>query len=126
MNPAAQSDTRQSATADRLPLWRIGVTGGVVGMLCCAGPTVLAVFGIISATTAFAWANELYDNYAWWFRLGGLAVLALLVWIALRRRDQCNLGTIRRIRWRLAMMLAISVATYGVLYALTTWLGTFA
>lgn len=126
MNPTAQPETRQYATADRPPLWRIGVTGGVVGILCCAGPTVLAILGIISATTAFAWANDLYDNYAWWFRLGGLAVLALLVWIALHRRDQCNLAAIRRLRWRLAMMLAISVATYGVLYALTTWLGTFA
>jgi len=57
-------------------VWRIGITGGVVGLLCCVGPTILAVFGIVSAATAFAWANLLYDNYAWWFRLGGLAVLA--------------------------------------------------
>lgn len=60
--------------------------------------------------TAFAWATNLYDNHAWWFRLGGLAVLALLVWISLRRRNQCS----------------IAAATYGTLYGLTTWLGTFA
>jgi LPXTG-motif cell wall-anchored protein len=95
-------------------------------MLCCVGPPVLALLGVVSATTAFAWATHLYDNYAWWFRLGGLAVLALLVWIVLRRRRQCSVDAIRRLRWRLATVLAIAVATYGVLYGVTTWLGTFA
>ncbi len=116
----------RSQAGSRLPMWRIGITSGAVGLLCCAGPTVLALFGIISATTALAWANNLYGNYAWWFRLGGLAVLALLVWIALRRRNQCNINAIRRLRWRLATVLAIAAATYGVLYAVTTWLERFA
>ncbi|SOJ53257.1 hypothetical protein MSIMFB_00758 [Mycobacterium simulans] len=93
-------------------------------MLCCVGPTLLALIGIISAATAFAWANDLYDNYAWWFRLGGLAVLVLLVWIVLRRRNQCSLNVIRRLRWRLVAVLVIAIGTYAVLYAVTTWLGT--
>ncbi|TAM68856.1 hypothetical protein [Mycobacterium sp.] len=114
------------AAGSRVPMWRIGITGGVVGILCCAGPTVLAIFGIISATTALAWSNNLYGNYAWWFRLGGIGVLALLVWIALRRRNQCNINAIRHLRWRLAAMLAIAVGTYALLYAVTTWLERFA
>ncbi len=96
-----------------------------VGILCCVGPSVLAMFGIISGATALAWANNLYGNYAWWFRLSGLGVLALLVWIALRRRNQCSLGGIRRLRW-LATTLGIAVGTYAVLYAVTTWLERFA
>ena len=111
---------------DRLPVWRMGLTGGLVGILCCVGPTVLALLGIVSAGTAFAWATNLYDNYAWWFRLGGLAVLALLVWVALRRRDQCSVAGVRRRRWRLLAVLGVAVGTYVVLYALTTWLGTLA
>ena len=112
-------------TVDRLPLWRIGIIGGLVGIMCCVGPTILALFGIVSAATAFAWANDLYGNYGWWFRLGGVATVTLLVWLALRRRNQCSLDTIRRLRWRLAAMLAIAIGTYGLLYAVTTWLGTF-
>jgi chromate transport protein ChrA len=100
-------------SAGRLPIWRIGLTGGLVGMLCCVGPTVLALFGVISAATAFAWANNLYDNYDWWFRLGGLGILALLVFVALRRRDQCSLRGIRRLRWRLLTMLAIAALPTG-------------
>ncbi|MBS4728233.1 hypothetical protein MSM1_07665 [Mycobacterium sp. SM1] len=113
------------ASTGRLAVWRIGIIGGLVGMLCCVGPAVLALAGIISAGTAFAWANDLYGNYAWWFRLGGLAVLALLVWIGLRRRNQCSLDALRRLRWRLAALLVIAAATYGALYAVTTWLERF-
>ncbi|GAA4890460.1 hypothetical protein H7X46_23000 [Pseudonocardia sp. C8] len=126
MTTGSEEQTRTRVRTDRLPMWRIGLTGGVVGILCCAGPTVLALLGIVSAGTAFAWATDLYGNYAWWFRLSGLAVLVLLVWLALRRRDQCSIAGMRRWRWRLLGVLAVAVATYIVLYAVTTWLGTLA
>ena len=122
----AASSRRAAAPSDRLPVWRIGITGGVVGILCCVGPTVLALFGIVSAGTAFVWANDLYDNYAWWFRLGGLAALVGLTWVALRRRNQCSIAGAGRLRGRLLSIVAIAVGTYAALYALTTWLGTFA
>jgi hypothetical protein len=117
---------RARAPSDRLPIWRIGITGGLVGILCCVGPTVLALFGIVSAGTAFVWANDLYDSYAWWFRLGGLVVLVTLTWVALRRRNQCSIAGVRKLRWRLLGVLAIAMGTYLALYGLTTWLGTFA
>ena len=124
---ARQTSQRNPPTpTDRMPIWRIGITGGLVGILCCVGPTVLALFGIVSAATAFAWANNLYDNYAWWFRLGGLAALTGLTWLALRRRNQCSIAGVRRLRGRLLSIVAIAVGTYVALYALTTWLGTFA
>lgn len=57
MSDTAESDragrSRRGANPDRLPIWWTGLTG-VVGMLCCVGP-----------------------DYAWWFRIGGLGVLAL-------------------------------------------------
>ncbi|MDA2813190.1 hypothetical protein O4J56_21270 [Nocardiopsis sp. RSe5-2] len=110
----------------RLPMWRIGLTGGLAGMLCCVGPTVLALLGVVGAGTAFAWATALYDGYAWWFRLGGLAVMALLVWWSLRRRGACTREGVRSVRGRLLGTLAVAAGTYAVLYAVTTWLGTFA
>jgi hypothetical protein len=60
------------------------------------------------------------------FGLGGLVVLAVLVWMALRRRNQCSVAGVRRWRWRLLAVLGVAVGTYVALYALTTWLGTFA
>jgi hypothetical protein len=106
-------------------LW-MGVFSGVTGILCCVGPTVLAIFGVISASTAFVWANDLYDGYAWWFRLAALAVLIGFGWVALRRRNQCNLAGVRRVWPRLVASLGVAVTTYAVLYAVTTWLGTLA
>lgn len=114
------------AGAAALPVWRVGLLGGFVGILCCVGPTLLALFGVVSAGTAFVWATDLYDGYAWWFRLAGLTVMAVLVFVALRRRGQCSLGGVRSLRGRLLVMVGIAVTTYVVLYAATTWLGTFA
>lgn len=109
-----------------LPAIRIGLAAGITGLLCCVGPTVLALLGVVSAGTAFVWATDLYDGYAWWFRAGGLLLLAaLLVW-SLRRRNQCSLGGVRKTWPRLVLTLGVAGATYAVLYALTTWLGTFA
>ncbi len=109
-----------------LPVWRTGLVGGVVGILCCVGPTLLAVFGVVGAGTAYVWANTLYDGYAWWFRLAGLALMGLLVARALRRRGQCSLRGAAAVRGKLLVTLTIAVSTYVALYAATTWLGSFA
>lgn len=125
--PGAAPQSRQGRRggADRLPIWRMGLTGGGLGMLCCLGPTVLALLGVISAGVAYTWATTLYDNYVyvWGFRLGGLAVLVVMIWGSLRRRNQCSVVGVRRWRWQLVSVVGIAVATYGALYALTTWLG---
>jgi hypothetical protein len=106
-----------------IPVVPIGVVRGFVAILCCAGPTLLAVFGVVSAGTAVAWATTLYDGYAWWFRLAGLATMAGLVWLAARRREHCPVDG-RLLRRRLLAIAAVAGGTYGALYAATTWLGS--
>lgn len=125
----AEPTDRAGTTRDdgaRLPVWWAGLVGGTVGMLCCVGPVVLALIGAVGAGTAFVWATDLYDGYAWWFRLAGLVALALLVAWALRRRRACSLAGVRRRRAQLLGALAVAVGTYALLYAVTTWLGTIA
>ncbi|MDS1271859.1 hypothetical protein RIF23_16320 [Lipingzhangella sp. LS1_29] len=126
--PVSEQDVAppERSPGRNLPTWRIGLAGGTVGMLCCVGPTVLALLGIVGGSTAFVWATDLYEGYAWWFRLAGLATMAGLVWWSLRRRRMCSLGGVRTVRWRLAAMLAVAVGVYVLLYGVTTWLGTFA
>ena len=46
--------------------------------------------------------------------------------VALRRRNQCSLGGMRRFRMQLLLLAAAALATYGVLYLLTTALGRLA
>ncbi|HEY4007615.1 MAG TPA: hypothetical protein VGM60_20870 [Pseudonocardia sp.] len=123
---AAPARTSGSGQDTGLPAIRIGLVGGTVGMLCCVGPTVLALAGVLGAGTAYAWAEELYGGYAWWFRLGGLAVtVGLVVW-ALRRRQSCSLGGVRAGWRRLLLLVVVAVVTYLVLYAVTTLAGPFA
>lgn len=122
-----RTSLKVSASRDRaIPSIRIGIAAGITGLLCCVGPTVLALLGVVTAGTAFVWANDLYDGYAWWFRLCGLALLLGLVIWSLRRRSACTLGGVRRAWPRLLRALAIAVATYAALYGVTTWLGTLA
>lgn len=106
-----------------IPVFRIGVLGGIVGMLCCVGPAVLALIGAVSAATAYSWAENLYGRYAWWFRVGGLVIMAALLLATLRRRRVCSIAGIRRARTGALMILATGVTTYAVLYAVTTCLG---
>lgn len=114
------------ATPDRLPAARIGLTSGGVGILCCLGPTCLALVGAVSAGTAYTWAYSLYGGYMWWFRLAGLVVAVGLVVLSLRRRQSCSLAGARAARYRILLMLVVAVATYASIYGLTTWAGTFA
>ena len=127
-SPAVEPDGAEPSAESTppLPAVRIGVLAGLTGILCCVGPTVLALVGVVGAGTAYAWANTLYDGYAWFFRLAGLLVLGGLVAWSLKRRNQCTLSGARRVWPKLTMSLGIAVLTYALLYALTTWLGTFA
>jgi hypothetical protein len=120
--PATAPTTRSG----RLPSLRIGFAAGLTGMLCCVAPTALALIGVVSAGTAYVWAIELYDGYAWAFRAAGVLLLVGLVIWSLKRRRQCSLAGARRIWPWLVLTLGFAVGTYAALYALTTWLGTFA
>lgn len=123
---SSSGEDRRRTTPAAVPAVRIGLVAGIAGITCCVGPTVLALVGLVGAGTAFSWANDLYDGYAWFFRLGGLLLLLLLIAWSLRRRNQCGLRGARS-NWRdLAIALTVAVGTYAVLYAVTTWLGTFA
>jgi hypothetical protein len=109
-----------------LPVARIGIVAGIVGMLCCVGPTVLALVGVISAAAAADLANGLYGDYAWYFRSAGLLVGAGLVAHVLRKRGACSIRGVMSTRRKIGFTLLVAVGSYGVLYALTTWLGSFA
>lgn len=124
---AAQTAGRDQDGARRgLPVWRVGIAGGLVGILCCVGPVVLALFGVIGAGTAFVWATTLYDGYAWWFRFAGLGLMGLLVAGVLRRRGQCSVRGAGTVHAQLVATLTIAAGTYATLYAVTTGLGAVA
>lgn len=123
-SPAARSPA--APTERKLPAIRVGVAGGVTAMLCCVGPTVLALAAIVGAGTAYSWAERLYGGYAWWFRLAGLIMIGGLFATMLRRRRRCSLRGARSQRRAITITLGAGIVTYAVLYAATTGAGRLA
>jgi hypothetical protein len=99
-----------------------GAATGVVALGCCVGPAVAAMLGFASATTAVAVATTLYGAWGWAFKLAG-AALAVLVLVAARRRARACSAPTRSFVSFAAVLIGTALATYGVLYAVTTLLG---
>ena len=119
--------SRTATTSPRpLAVWRIGIAGGVTAILCCVGPTLMALIGVVGAGTAYVWAIDLYDGYAWWFRIAGLLVLTALVYSVAAPPPPVLLHRGTNGANAPARHPAVALGTYAVLYAITTWLGTLA
>jgi hypothetical protein len=104
----------------------VGAIAGIVGIGCCVYPVALALLGVATAVEAFDLATDLYGNYAWWFRLGGLTVAAVAIWLQLRKRGECSLEGARRNRGYIMAALFIAFVVYWVFYGITTALGWLA
>ncbi len=132
MDPAGTLETRPPSDARdrRSPLTpRRGLVGGlgagVVAIGCCVGPTVAALFGVMSAAAAADLALDLFEKWGWAFKAAGIAAGIAALLIARRQARACRIG--QRSLIRFALVLATSgIATYFALYALTTWLGEVA
>jgi hypothetical protein len=89
----------------------------LLASLCCLTPLVLVLFGLASVSTAVSLDNLLSGRYVWWFRLAGLAFLAIALLIYFRRRGVCTLDEARRQRNRILnfSLIALFFATGGYL-----------
>ncbi|MGH2808121.1 MAG: hypothetical protein ACRDKT_12705 [Actinomycetota bacterium] len=99
-----------------------GILAGVVGLFCCVGPSVAALVGITSAAVAVDLANDLYREWSWAFRGAGALTAAAAIAIVARRQRRCSTIPLAGSRF-VAIVLVTAIATYGALYAATTWLG---
>jgi len=102
-----------------------GIAAGLIGIGCCAGPTVAALLGVISASTAVSLAGNLYGHWEWAFLLAGTLAAAAVVVTARRRARSCAVAPGRQRRF-LVLVAFSALATYGILYAVTTALGRLA
>lgn len=102
---------------------RVGVVAGLVGIACCVSPVVLVLLGLSTAAAAVDLGNTLFREWGWAFRLAGLSLIAAAVIAQRRRARSCPVDQRPRILRNTLIMSAVAVATYGALYAITTWLG---
>lgn len=113
-------DSNAIADGDRRFL-RISVPiAAFIGGLCCFTPVAVVLLGIGSVSYAASLTDVLYYEYAWAFRLAGLAfVLAALV-VHLYTSGVCSLDAARRQRHRILNLAVVTVA-FAVL-AYVVWL----
>ena len=98
-----------------------GLALGAVALGCCVGPAVAALTGLLSATVAIDLATDLYDRWGWAFKLAAASLALLIVVMTRRQSNRCHTKP-RLLRFVVVMVLS-ALATYGVLYGTTTWLG---
>ena len=104
----------------------LGAIAGLIGIGCCVYPVALVLLGVSSAAAAVDLANVLLDEWGWAFKSAGAAFALVALWIQRRRARACPVDARPALARTALWISAIAVATYAVVYGLTTWLGSLA
>ena len=112
-------------------LFRITGIPVLIASMCCLSPLIFLALGVITLGEATALADSFYGQYAWAFRLVGLALLALALGWHFWRGGVCSLSAAKRNRTRIIntilLALVVSVAAYlFFLYVVVHYVGVFA
>jgi len=103
----------------------------IIGSLCCLSPIILVLFGLGTVGVASTLADTLYGSYAWVFRIGGLALLAVSIIMYLRRtKGICTFDEVKKRRQEIlnivVLTLASAIAGYFIfLYVILEYIGKF-
>ncbi|HEY4513713.1 MAG TPA: hypothetical protein VJH69_00105 [Candidatus Paceibacterota bacterium] len=126
--------TKQEQTPNGMKIkdiFKISSVPVLVASLCCVTPIVVLLAGVGSVTVASTLADTLYGEYKWLFRLAGLALLGVAIFIYLRRQKGiCTLDDAKRRRNEVfnivITVLAAGVVGYIVfLYVIVHYAGVF-
>jgi hypothetical protein len=102
------------------------VIAGLIGIGCCVYPVALVLLGLSSAVAAVDLANVLLDEWGWAFKSAGVVFALAALRIQRRRARACPVDVRPTLTRNAVWIAAIAVATYAVVYGLTTWLGSLA
>lgn len=104
----------------------------VLASLCCLTPVILVLLGISTVSFASSFADVLYGDYKWGFRLLGIVTLfGSLVYYLYRQKGVCSLNDVKRRRNEIINYVALTVIVgvlgyivflYGVVHFIGVWL----
>lgn len=87
----------------------------VVASLCCLSPIILVLLGVGTVGFASSLADTLYGEYKWYFRIAGLALMAIALVLYFRRKKNiCTLDAAKRRRNEIINTIAL-VLVAGIL-----------
>ncbi len=107
---------------------KLSVIPAVIASLCCLSPVILVLFGLSTASFAASLADVLYGQYAWAFRVTGLALLAASLVVYFRQRGICSIDEAKKRRNEIIniVLLALIIAIIGYivwLYVIVEYAG---
>ena len=103
----------------------------ILASLCCLTPVILVLLGISTVSFASSFADVLYGDYKWGFRLLGIVtLLGSLAYYLYRQKGVCSLNEVKRRRNEIINYVALTVIV-GVLgyifflYVIVHYLGVW-
>jgi len=87
----------------------------VVASLCCLTPVVLVLMGLSGIAFASSLADNLYGNYKWIFRMIGLLLLSLSLFVYFRSKGVCTIDQAKRKKKKIinTILLVLTVSIFG-------------
>lgn len=91
--------------------------------LCCVAPIILVLFGLSTVSFAASLSNVFYGTYKWVFRIAGLFLLTVSLFIYFRSKGICTINQVKRKRKQIinTILIALAVAVIGYII----WLYVF-
>lgn len=92
-----------------------------VASLCCLAPVVLVLFGLSTVAFATSLAGILYGQYKWVFRIIGLILLGISIFIYIRNKKRiCTIDEVKKRRNEIINIVTIVLISGVVGYII--WL----
>ena len=103
----------------------------VFASLCCLSPLILVLVGFSTASFAASLSDTLYGDYRWIFRIAGLIMLGVSVWMYFRRKGICTIDEAKKRRTEIVntILLVVIAAVIGYvvfLYGIVEYAGILA
>lgn len=92
-----------------------GIAAAFVSSLCCLGPFALLLLGLASTASALTLEGVWFSNFHVLLVLLGLASVASVVFLQLRRDQQCTLTGLRKNLGYFLVPAATLLVSYAVL-----------
>lgn len=100
----------------------------LVASLCCLSPLILVLVGLSTVSFAASLADTLYGTYRWLFRLTGLVLLGISLWMYFQHKGICTIDEAKKRRTEIintmSLVFIISVVGYIIfLYGVIEYAG---
>ena len=98
--------------------------------LCCLAPIILVLFGLSTVAFAASLSDILYGQHKWAFRIVGLSLLTISLFIYFRKKRICTIDQAKKQRKKIINIIFLTfifavIAYIFWLYVIIEYVGVF-